>query len=34
MLKAYSDECWKEAADADTERVPTYMVPDMSSYFE
>lgn len=32
-LKAYADEQWDLAADEDREKVSTFMVPDLSSYF-
>jgi hypothetical protein len=32
-LKLAADEAWEEAAQEDRERVPTYLVPDFSSYF-
>jgi len=32
-LKQYAMSVWSEAADEDREKVSTYMVPDMSSYF-
>lgn len=33
-LKAYANECWIEASDEDREKVPWYVSPDLSSYYE
>jgi hypothetical protein len=32
-LKAYANECWIEASDEDREKVPYYVSPDFSSYY-